>query len=292
MCIVQDTSRPVIQNFRVDLGAAVNPEPCPDKLILGANSELLANSDLLVTELKPTKSFDFIPFVMQKTYRFIEGYQGNATVRGWRDYDSIYHSVFACMRGNPGYPKGKAYETVPEGLLLRPAIPSAELFGVESTYGPKANFKISLRELPHHGKFRVTVRAAKYDDALLLDRETEVRTAAGGMISVSELSQPRTVEVDNPGIYQVDVFRNPTAPENIPPDSSRLTEGLVAAWSLDGTAESDSKREELTGRLEADTKFIDSPFGQAISLDGSDDSLVIDRDQSMNVGTGDFSVRS
>ncbi len=32
---------------------------------------------------------------MPTKYRFIEGYQGNGTVRGWRDFDSIYHAVFA-----------------------------------------------------------------------------------------------------------------------------------------------------------------------------------------------------
>ncbi|MEO2019915.1 MAG: DUF1592 domain-containing protein [Fuerstiella sp.] len=290
LCIVDEESKPIIQNFRVDLGVAVNPEPCPDKLILGANSELLANQDLLVTELKPPKPFDFSPFAMQKKYRFIEGYQGNATVRGWRDYDSIYHSVFACMRGNPGYPKGKAYETVPEGLLLRPAIPSAELFGVESTYGPQANFKISLRELPDHGNFRVTVRTAKYDDGLLLDRTTEVPTDDSTSITVKDLAQSQTIDIDSPGIYQASVFLNPVVQESIPPDFSGLTEGLVGAWSFDGTPDSDSKREELAGRLQAGAKFVDSPFGQAISLDGRNDSVVVDRNDSMNVGTGDFSV--
>ena len=61
--------------------------------------------------------------MMRTKYRFNEGYQGNATVRGWRDYDSIYHAVFACVRGTGGYPKGLAYETIPSGLLLRPAVP-------------------------------------------------------------------------------------------------------------------------------------------------------------------------
>ena len=42
-CIVDPNSRPTIQYFRVDLGAAINPEPCPDPLILGANSLLLDN---------------------------------------------------------------------------------------------------------------------------------------------------------------------------------------------------------------------------------------------------------
>ena len=290
LCIVEEASTPVIQNFRVDLGAAVNPDPCPDNLILGANSELLANADLLVTELRAAKPFDFSPFTMQKKYRFIEGYQGNSTVRGWRDYDSIYHSVFACMRGNPGYPKGKAYETVPAGLLLRPAIPSAELFGVESTYGPKANFKISLRELPDHGNFRVTVRAARYNDGLLLDRDTEQSTDASSVITVDDLSQPQTIDINEPGVYQANVFLNPSAHDSIPPDSSRLAEGLVGAWSLDGTLNSKSKREELVGRLDGDAKFVDSPFGQAISLDGSDDSVVVARNDLMNVGTGEFSV--
>ena len=49
--------------------------------------------------------------------------------------------------GSAGYPKGKAYGTVPEGLVLRPAIPNDELFTGDGTYGPKANFKIALREL-------------------------------------------------------------------------------------------------------------------------------------------------
>ena len=74
------------------------------------------------------------------------------------------------MRGSPGYPEGaRRTSTVPQGLLLRPAIPNDEIFQGDGTYGPKANFKISLRELPDHGRFRVTVTAAKYDDGLLLD---------------------------------------------------------------------------------------------------------------------------
>ena len=167
--IVDPAVKPSIQNFRVDLGREVNPAPLPEKLVLGAGSQLLENSDVLVTQLTPPKPFAFEPFFMRTKYRFIEGYRGNDTVRGWRDYDSIYHAVFADMRGSGGYPKGSAYGTVPEGLLLRPAIPTEEMFDDDGTYGPKANFKISLRELPDEGRFRVTVSAAKYNDGLLLD---------------------------------------------------------------------------------------------------------------------------
>ena len=80
----------------------------------------------------------------------------------------------------------------PEGMLLRPAIPSAELFGIESTYGPHANFKISLRELPDAGSFRVTVRAAKYDDGLLLDPGAPTQSDQPGIaIAVTNASEPR-----------------------------------------------------------------------------------------------------
>src|SRR5690606_6354398 len=135
--IVDPDQKPSIQNFRVDLGASVNPDPLPGELILGANSLLLENPDFLVTELAPEKPFPFEPYRMRRQYRFIEGYRGNDTVRGWRDFDSIYHAVFACMRGSRGYPKGSPYSTVPGALLLRPAIPTDELFGSDGTYGPK-----------------------------------------------------------------------------------------------------------------------------------------------------------
>jgi hypothetical protein len=211
-CIVDETTRPEIQNFRMDLGAGINPAPCPDNLVLGALSHLLKNNDFVVSQLSPARPFDYKPFFMRTKYRFIEGYQGNDTVRGWREYDSIYHAVFACMRGSEGYPKGLAYETVPDGLLLRPAIPSDEVFQVDSTYGPKANFKISLRELPDEGRFRVTVKAAKYDDGLLLDPGAEPATAAGS-ITVESAGQPQKVTIETAGVYQVDVF----LPTGMPP---------------------------------------------------------------------------
>jgi hypothetical protein len=290
-CIVDEESKPAIQIFRMELGKSINPEPCPDKLILGALSRLLENEDFVVTQPAPTKPFDYEPFLMRTKYRFIEGYQGNDTVRGWREYDSIYHAVFACMRGNDGYPKGNAFETVPEGLLLRPAIPSAELFQVESTYGPKANFKISLRELPDQGRFRVTVKAAKYDAGLMLDADAEAQPElAAGVITVGELTEPRTVNIEAAGIYQADVYLRPADDNSITPDASKLAAGLIAAWPLNGNAVSESERKELSGRLEGDAKFVESPFGQAISLDGDGDSVVVERDESMNVGEGEFTI--
>ena len=302
-CIVDPKSKPTIQNFRLDFGTGINPSPIRDNLILGADSVLLNSADFLVRELTPEKSFAYLPFSMRTKYRFIEGYQGNDTVRGWRDYESIYHSVFACMRGTQGYPKGKAFSTVPDGLLLRPAIPSTEIFGVESTYGPRANFKIALRELPDHGRFRVTVTAARYEDGLLLENGPDpIQDLSQGSRQVvcANPGPGQIVEIPAEGIYQVDLLsqRDGKRPA---PDASRLDQGLIGNWPLNGVTtaaasaplapgQSGPDLKHLAGSLKADAKFVDSPFGKALSLDGYDDAVVVPRRDSMAVGEGDFSV--
>jgi hypothetical protein len=290
LCIVDEQSKPSIQNFRVDLGKSINPTPINEALILGANNQLLENQDFIVAQLAAKKSFDFTPFYMRTKYRFNEGYEGNNTVRGWRDYDSIYHSVFACVRGNPGYPKGKAYEPIADGLLLRPAIPSHELFGVESTYGPKANFKISLRELPNEGNFKITIRAAKYEDALLLAPGTPRRDEAGAeTLLVMNPIEPQELNVSQAGIYQVDVHIRPDD-MTVTQDASRLKEDLVAAWNFTGDSIGKGRSREFPGQLTPGASLVDSPFGQALSVDGVSGSLVVERDTAMNVGDGEFTV--
>lgn len=212
LCIVDPNSKPVIQNFRMDFGAGINKQPCPDNLVLGALSMLLNNSDFVVTELQPAKPFEYQPFAMRTKHEFIEGYVGNDTIRAWKKFDSIYHSVFACVRGSSGYPKGEPYQVLSEGLALRPAIPSPEIFGQSNTYGPMANFKISLRELPEQGNFRVTVKAARYDDGLLLDAGAPV---ASGTATLSAAVPDSSVSIKEAGLYQIDAYCTPGKPQGL-----------------------------------------------------------------------------
>lgn len=281
LAIVDPDEKPSIQNFRMDLGAGINPTPLPEPLILGAQSMLIPDSDYTITQLTPEKPFPVEPYRMRTKYRFIEGYKGNATVRGWREFDSIYHAVFADVRGSKGYPKGEPWSTVPSGLLLRPAIPTDEIFGSDGTYGPKANFKISLRELPDHGRFRVTVTAAKYDDALLLDPGVPVRKDDAGLVVDASDDQVRNVRIAEAGVYQVDIHESTEGPEIVPPDASRLEENLIAHFPLDG---------ELDGELTDQATWVDSPFGQALAVDGTGDSAIVPHDDSMMVGDGEFTV--
>lgn len=277
--IISPKSKPSIQNFRLDFGSGINPAPVSERLILGAGSTLLTPEDFTVTQLTVKKPFPFEPFFMRTKYRFIEGYQGNDTVRGWRDFNSIYHAVFADFRGSNGYPKGKAYGTVPEGLLLRPAIPNDELFNADGTYGPKANFKIAVRELPDNGRFRVTVTAAKYDDGLLLDKGAGAAEGTGIVVNNG------SALIKTPGIYQVDVH---TAPPAAPPepDTSKLSEKLAGAFTFDGTPNAESETQRFVGKA----KSVDSPFGKAVSFNSDTDAVTISNADARNSGTGDFTV--
>jgi hypothetical protein len=281
--MVDPKSKPSIQDFRVDLGAGINPDPLPETLILGADSMLLDNPDFIVSQPKLVKPFPFSQIAMRTKYRYIEGYRGNDTIRGWRDFDSIYHAVFADMRGSRGYPKGDPYNTVPEGLLLRPAIPNDEIFGADGTYGPRANFKISVRELPDDGRFRVTVMAAKYDDALLLDPGASP-AASTDAVTWQATKIPGTVNIPKAGVYQVDVFE----PEHKTPapDASHLTTGLTGNWPADTAT---------PGSTEGKAKLTDSPLGKAISMAGGGDGFTVQRaklpmDDPRLVGEGDFSL--
>jgi Protein of unknown function (DUF1592)/Concanavalin A-like lectin/glucanases superfamily/Protein of unknown function (DUF1588)/Protein of unknown function (DUF1587)/Protein of unknown function (DUF1595)/Protein of unknown function (DUF1585)/Planctomycete cytochrome C len=300
IALVDEQSEPTIQHFRMELGRGINPVPYPDSLVLGADNLLLNNADFIVSEPTLEKPFPFKPFAMQRKFRFIEGYQGNDTVRGWRDFDSIYHAVFACMRGTQGYPKGRAFETVPEGLLLRPAIPSPEIFGESNTYGPQANFKISLRELPDQGQFRVTVRAAKVADGLLVDRESPVEYSdADPTVDLhTGFQESQQLTIDQPGIYQVDVQLQGSRSKVAKPDASQLGTKLGVVLSFDEGTESDvpsnTAPKEFQPQVELElmggARLVPSPFGNALSVDGSSGFATAVRTEAMNVGEGDFSI--
>src|SRR6185503_2308577 len=103
------------------------------------------------------------------------------------------------------------------------------------TYGPKANFKISVRELPDDGRFRITVLAAKYDDGLLLDADAKPQTAPAA-IQVKNPATPQAVTIPQAGIYEVDLRVPAGTAQPAVSDSSHLTEGLSGAWTLDGAS--------------------------------------------------------
>ena len=164
---------------------------------------------------------------------------------------------------------------------------------------PKHEYRMFLRENRSKGRFRIKLTLRNepptygYGEHFLIKPGLAIAKAVPGQEVLKNLAKPRTVQISEAGIYQVDVFINPPIKVAVTADSSKLREGLVGTWRLNGDTQSESKRKELTGKLVGGAKYLDSPIGKegkAISLDGHDDAVVIPRNPLMDVGKGNFTV--
>ena len=164
---------------------------------------------------------------------------------------------------------------------------------------PKHEYRMFLRENRSKGRFRIKLTLRNepptygYGEHFLLKPGTAKAAAISKQVAIRDLTAPRTLQIPQPGIYQVDVVLNPPSKQVVTSDPSKLQQGLVGSWSFNGDTQSESKRKEMTGRLVGGAQFVDSPIGQegkAIFLDGNDDAVVIKRNPSMDVGEGDFTV--
>ena len=169
----------------------------------------------------------------------------------------------------------------------------------EITIPPKHEYRMFLRENRGKGRFRIKLTLRNepptygYGEHFLIKPGSAIAKPVPGQEALKNLTEPQTVQIPHAGIYQVDVFLRPPSPVAVAADSSKLQEGLVAAWGFDGDTQSKSKDKEWTGKLVGGAKYLGSPIGKdgkAISLDGRDDSVVIQRNPSMDVGKGDFTV--
>ena len=205
LCLVDDTKKPEIQSFRVELGSGINKQPVPENVQLNGPA-LLPKTNFQVRQLVPDKPFSFDPFAMQTRFRFIEGYRGNHTARAWKEFEGLYHSVFAGMIGSHtkgGYNYGRSSHMDPEGLLLRPRAPETERNGSRPSRGPAPTFTMLMRELPKSGVLQITVEAARYDDGLqphTLAPESEKRLS----LDITA-GKEAAVEISTAGVYQLDV---------------------------------------------------------------------------------------
>ena len=164
---------------------------------------------------------------------------------------------------------------------------------------PKHEYRMFLRENRSKGRFRIKLTLRNepptygYGKHFLIRPGTAIAAPHSDKVVIRDLTEPRTVQIPQSGIYQVDVVLKPPSKAVVTKDASKLQQGLVGAWSLNGDTQSESKRKEMIGQLVGGAQFVDSPIGKegkAISLDGNDDAIVIPRNPLMDVGKGDFTV--
>lgn len=213
LCLVDENSKPRIQCFRVELGSGINKEPVPEKIQLNGPS-LLSKPEFQVRQVLPDKPFPFEPLTMQTKYRFIEGYAGNATVRSWKEFTGLYHSVYAAMIGSytGGYNYGRSSHMVPEGLLLRPRSPETKN-GKAEARGPSPTFSMLMRELPSSGVLQVTVEAARYDDGF--QPHNRAPESADRIELDIAGGKETTLSIPAAGVYQLDVVLHETLRDDV-----------------------------------------------------------------------------
>ena len=118
---------------------------------------------------------------------------------------------------------------------------------------PKHEYRMFLRENRSKGRFRIklTIRNEPptygYGEHFLIKPGVPIAKSGSGQQVINDLAKPLTVQIPKEGIYQVDVLLNPPTKVTITADASKLQQGLVGAWELNGNAESESNRKELTG---------------------------------------------
>ncbi|MEM7235809.1 MAG: DUF1587 domain-containing protein, partial [Planctomycetota bacterium] len=206
LCIVDEKSKPRIQCFRVEVGSGINENPTPDHIEL-EGPRLLPKTDFIVRQVTPDKPFAFERHLMRTKYRFNEGYRGNATVRGWKEFEGLHHAVFTTVIGQytkGGFHYGRSHHFVPEGLLLCPRTTLTNEHGHAPVRGPAPTFSMPVRELPKSGMFQVTVEAARYDDGLQVF-EAAKESSERFVLDVPA-GQPTKLEIPRAGVYQLDAI--------------------------------------------------------------------------------------
>ena len=200
---IDDKKLPEIQSFRIDLGKEINKTPTTDKIQLNGPS-LLSVKDYFIYETIPRKDFSFNSLKLTKTYDFQEGYNGNATVREWKNFQGLHHSIFVGMIGRftGGYNYGRSSIILTEGIAIRPRSPESK-GGKKEPRGPSPTLSILTRELPKKGLLKISVDAARYNDAfqpknILNNKESKTFKIENN----SEIE----LNINNNGVFQIDVI--------------------------------------------------------------------------------------
>ena len=178
---------PTIHHFLVELGKDINPNinPKQEPVALGYIADPIKPEDYRYSEPALQKPFEHTLYRRRTHYIFDEGYRGNATVRGEKEFTDIFHSVFVDMRRSNGRHCVQA-----DGIELEPATVSA----VDDIRSP--TMKVVIREYPMEGDFVVRVKASKIPRPFLRYLGADKPSLSGYDPGAKVCANPRSIAIE------------------------------------------------------------------------------------------------
>ncbi|WDE97902.1 DUF1592 domain-containing protein [Lentisphaera profundi] len=148
--VISSEKEPEIMNFKIDFGSSANPSH-REQLTMGPGAQLIPTHEYKVSEPTPIHKYPFIHRKLKTDYVFSEGYKGNSTVKGDKEFKGLFHAVYPEMRSNKG-------KVIKEGVTLSPR---GDLnFGKAGGNGPSGQMKLVLRDYPRSGPITIRVKAS------------------------------------------------------------------------------------------------------------------------------------
>ncbi len=147
---------PEIQHFRVDFGKNINPDINPKKepIKTGFAGAPQKAEHYRYQELPLEKPFEYTLHKRRTNYIFDEGWNGNGSVPGPKEFHHIFHSVMVDFRG-----AGKKFQLLNNGYKLN----AVQQYIPGKKTSP--TLKVIIREFPREGDFAIRVRASLAPDA-------------------------------------------------------------------------------------------------------------------------------
>ena len=205
------SEKPEVMKFKIDFGFNIHQEH-KESLTMGPGGRLIPTNHYKITAPTPERNYDYTHIKLRDEFVYNEGYKGNSTVKGDKNFKGYHHAVYPELANFQG-------KIVPQGMMLKPR---GDLnFGKAGGNGPSEHMKLVLRDFPREGSVTIRVTASKAPNSLISTYlgespankplVTMTKLASQPLyLSKANLEKPQYIMIDQlsvkeAGIYQLDV---------------------------------------------------------------------------------------
>ncbi|MCM8531792.1 MAG: DUF1592 domain-containing protein, partial [Lentisphaeraceae bacterium] len=201
---------PEVMKFHVDFGHFINPT-LKEKITMGPGSRVIPTEHYKITAPIPVRSYGFTHRKLKDKFVFNEGYIGNGTIKGRKEFLGYHHAVYPEIDNFKG-------KIIPEGIIISPR---GDLqLGKAGQRGPSSHMKLVVRDFPRSGPVTIRIKASQAPDSLIL-KSTSLAAINSSIPHIKDLKStpsylPSTnlekpqfilkakLDIKDDGFYQID----------------------------------------------------------------------------------------